>query len=55
MFKHPRWVKNLCQSIWDYRILYADRSSEDEKLSKGHFLFPPPPKKTMVGTWNLKF
>jgi hypothetical protein len=40
--------------MWDYRILYADRSSEDEKLSKGHFLPPPPPKENHGGQLEFK-
>jgi hypothetical protein len=31
-FKQLRWMKNLRQSTWDNKILYADRSSKDKQL-----------------------
>jgi hypothetical protein len=33
VFTLLRWMQNLHQSTWDYAILYAERFSEDEKLS----------------------
>jgi hypothetical protein len=31
-FRHMRWIQNLHQSTWDHEILYADRSSKEERL-----------------------
>jgi hypothetical protein len=31
-------MQNLQQSTWDHEILYTDRSSKDEQLSKRPFL-----------------
>jgi hypothetical protein len=32
MFRLHRWMQNWHQSNWDFEILYADRSSQDEQL-----------------------
>jgi hypothetical protein len=32
IIKLVRWMQNLHQSKWDHKILYADRTSEDEQL-----------------------
>jgi hypothetical protein len=32
IFKLLKWMQNLHHSTWDHKILYADRSLEDEQL-----------------------
>jgi hypothetical protein len=50
IFKLLRWMQNLHQSTWDYAILYAERSSEDEQLLIGPHLRES--KNTnMAGRW----
>jgi hypothetical protein len=48
ILKPLRWMQNLYQSKWDREILYADRSSEDERLfSKTTFA-----KNKKIRTWQ---
>jgi hypothetical protein len=32
VFKLLRWMKNLQKSAWNHKILYADKSSDDEQI-----------------------
>jgi hypothetical protein len=32
IFELLRWMQNLHQSTWDHKIVYADRSLENEQL-----------------------
>jgi hypothetical protein len=54
IFKLLRWMWNLRQSMWDHKILYADRYLEDEQLSIWPLLREFK-NVNMVGSWKLKF
>jgi hypothetical protein len=54
ILKLLRWIQNLQQSTWDHKILYADRSLEDEQLLIRPLLLESK-NMNMACSWMLKF